>query len=308
MSYANARNYVIPPLYIGDRSGFQSPETEFEGEDGEIFFDPNDDRTPVLDTSPIPYRFVCHLRITLMATGSLVKNNIGTGILIGDKYVLTSAHNLKIVEGGVLYTARDVTVSPGRITTASSSLKWSPFGASKAKSFFTPNGFDGTAATAYLDYGLILLREAAGKKTFKSLGNQPFGYWGSASNGGPTRIASVTADSLVGKTIRVCGYPRDKCGADSLAANPNCLEYKRQGTQFQSAGQVIGVKTNSAGLKMIAHRADTTIGQSGGPIWVEEAGRLNLVAVHSIETPGDNFGVPFTAAVRADLVKWGWSG
>jgi len=308
MSYASARKYVVAPLHIGDRSGFQSPETEFDGEDGEIFLDPNDDRTPVLDTSPIPYRFICHLRITLMTPTSLVKLNIGTGTLIGDKYVLTSAHNLKVVEGGVLYTARDVTVSPGRITTSSSSFKWSPFGASKAKSFMTPSGFDGTANTAYLDYGLILLREDAGKKTFKSLGNKPFGYWGSAKNGGATGLTTVTADSLVGKTIKVCGYPRDKCGADPLSANPNCLEYKRQGTQFQSSGKVIGVKSNAAGLKMIAHRADTTIGQSGGPIWVEESGRLNLVAVHSIETTGDNFGVPFTAALRAELVKWGWSG
>ncbi|MGC4054254.1 MAG: hypothetical protein QM757_34650 [Paludibaculum sp.] len=87
---------------IGDRSGFQEIDLEF---DQEIF--PPDDRKPVTDTTKIAYRFICHLFIGMKAADGTIATGRGSGTLISNNQVLTVAHNLKISLGGKsLHSAR----------------------------------------------------------------------------------------------------------------------------------------------------------------------------------------------------------
>jgi V8-like Glu-specific endopeptidase len=295
---------------IGDRSGFDETQFEVEGEE-EIF--PPDDRKPVLDTAPIPYRYICHIKVGYKSDDGRVATGIGTGTLIGDCHVLTVAHNLKIQLSGSMFKAAKITVTPGRNTSFSSSLKWTPFGDYQAKSWFPHSKFTGTTAGVEYDYGLIILKTEVGKKTFRSLGNKPFGYWGSPKYGGGTVIRPLDPAKLKDKIVNVCGYPFDKCGKDPDAGS--CNKNKKQGTQFIAYDKVLN-PAPAAQPRLLDHRADIRQGHSGSPVWRWEPDKKLrcMVSVQSFEetssagTPLRNSGPRITSEVLAQLKKWGWPG
>jgi V8-like Glu-specific endopeptidase len=298
---------------IFDPSGLQEPveptepatEPPAPDEEFEIFKDPNDDRVAVRDTMQAPYRFICHLEIEMWDPTKWVrKTGQATGVLITPKHVLTSAHNLRIAGMAkgkeVLFTAKKVVVSPGRNTSFDFPGKWTPFGKYTSVKFNKPSGFDGTVNTAHLDYAVITLKDAIGDKTMHK---SRFGYWSDKTSGGGTEIRAVNPATLPGKRVKVCGYPGDKCGADPLSQKPECLENRKQGTQFVSEGLVIGVRPSGTGM-LIAHRADMEAGQSGGPLWIVEGGKNVMIGLQSVHTAGDNFAVLLTDKVLAEIKSW----
>jgi V8-like Glu-specific endopeptidase len=287
---------------IGDRSGFQEIDLEF---DQEIF--PPDDRKPVTDTTKLPFRFICHLLIGMKAADGTLATGRGSGTLISNNQVLTVAHNLKISLGGKTFTAQKITVTPGRNTSFSNRLKWTPFGASKAKSWACHSKWEKGFDFQY-DFGLVTLKEDLGKKTFASLGRKPLGYWGSVANGGGTLLESFDPASIKDKIVNVGGYPGDKCGADP--DKPSCPDSKRVGTQFIAFDKVLD-PAPAAEPRLIYHRADLRQGQSGSPIWRWDQVHRYLVGIQSTETtaggaPLRNSGVRITTDVLNQLKAWGW--
>lgn len=287
---------------IGDKSGFQ--EIDFELEE-EIF--PPDDRKAVTDTTKLPFRFICHLLIGMKAADGTQATGRGSGTLISNKHVLTVAHNLRVRLGGKTFSAQKITVTPGRNTSFSNRLKWTPFGASKAKSWACHSKWEKSFDWQY-DFGLITLKEEIGKKTFASLGRKPLGYWGSIANGGGTLLESFAPATIKDKIINVGGYPGDKCGADP--DKPSCPDAKRVGTQFISYDKVLD-PAPAAEPRLVYHRADLRQGQSGSPLWRWDKVHRYLVGIQSTETtsggaPLRNSGVRITSDVLSQLKAWGW--
>ncbi len=301
---------LIPNLRIGDRSGFEEISEQYETQE-EVFLP--DDRKPILDTTPVPFRFICHIRVGMKGDDGRLATGIGTGTLIGNSHVLTVGHNLKRVMDGTMFKAAKVTVCPGRNTSGSLITKWSPFNDWEGKSWNVHTSFNGKTDTVEFDYALIALKKEAGKKQFKSLGNKPLGYWGSPTYGGGTVIIPVGPSLLKDKIVNVGGYPFDKCGKDP--DKPSCLPKKRQGTQFIAFDKVLNASP-PAQPRLLDHRADMKIGQSGSPVWwfEKDKKRRCLVSIQSFEevsstgTPIRNSGPRITAEVLKQLKTWGWPG
>lgn len=295
---------------IGDRSGFEEISEESETQE-EIF--PPDDRKPVLDTAPIPFRYICYLRVGLKGDDGRLATGIGTGTLIGDRHVLTVAHNLKIQLGGTLFKAVKVSVCPGRNTSSGNMLKWSPFGDYAAKSWSPHSKFTGKTDSLEYDYGLVTLKTDVGKKKFGATGKNPFGYWGSASYGGGTVIIPQDPATLKDKIVNVCGYPFDKCGKDPDTGS--CNKKKKQGTQFIAYDKVLNASP-AAQPRLLDHRADIKIGHSGSPVWRydKDKNRRCMVSIQSFEetsaggAPVRNSGPRITTEVLKQLKAWGWPG
>jgi V8-like Glu-specific endopeptidase len=287
---------------IGDRSGF---ELEVEPEE-EIF--PPDTRVAITDTTKVPFRFICHLLIGMKASDGTIATGRGSGTLISNNHVLTVAHNLKVQIGGKTFSAQKITVAPGRNTSFSNRLKWTPFGSSKAKSWACHSKWEKGFDFQY-DFGLITLKEDLGKKTFASLSRKPLSYWGNVANGGGTLLESFDPATLKDKVVNVGGYPGDKCGADP--DKPSCPTDKRVGTQFCAYDKVLD-PAPAAEPRLVYHRADLKKGQSGSPIWRWDKIHRYLVGIQSTETtaadgsPVRNSGVRITADVLSQLKAWGW--
>jgi V8-like Glu-specific endopeptidase len=315
---------VYNPPVVGDRSGFRELEVDLEEE---IF--PPDDRLVVTDTTKVPHRFICHVLVGLKAADGTIATGKGSGTLIGNSHVLTTAHNLKqrvfnpSWPKPKVFTAQKITVIPGRNTSFSNRLKWTPFGSHVAKSFAMPAKWEkppgkppfpatDPAFDDQSDFALITLKTEIGKKTFSSLGGKPLGYWGSIQNGGGTLLESVDPESIRDKTVNLCGYPADKCGADPYVwpppnpTKPGCPDPKHAGTQFGASGKVIDPMP-AGEPNLIYHQVDGRWGQSGCPIWRADGLHRYLVAVYTAEDPSvRNLGMRISADVLNSLKGWGW--
>ena len=155
-----------------------SPETSFE----DVGVIDGDDRAPVTPTTDVPWRWMCHLQIK-DSRGRLADH--GSGLLISNRHVLTAAHIVWAASvDPQLYT---VEVRPGRDDAAE------PFGMYTSSRIRVSPRYKPSADDHFeWDYALITLSTAIGKNTFKSIGNRPLGYWGSAD----TAAASTSAPAI----------------------------------------------------------------------------------------------------------------
>jgi V8-like Glu-specific endopeptidase len=140
----------------------------------------NDDRKPVMNTTTVPWRWICKLIITFPDGGKLA----GTGFFIGSKAVMTAGHCVYSRERGGW--ANEIMVIPGMM---GESL---PFGSITATSFRSNEGWIKNQDSNY-DYGCIILPSP-------ELGNQ-VGYFG---------FAALDDDSLKDLLVNNSGYPGDK--------------------------------------------------------------------------------------------------
>jgi V8-like Glu-specific endopeptidase len=275
-------------------------EEEIIGTDGRVRVNP---------TTGVPFRWVCHLRLLFPdpATpgGSLVF--VGSGTLIGNRHVLTAAHNLRdrLPGGGAgLFTATAVTATPGR------NLAATPFGSSASTTLRVAPGWNGSTPAA--DFGLITLADDLGSRRHASLGNQPLGFWSSPDRGAGTRLRPLADNVVRGAEVNVSGYPGDKCGAtpatgSATAAQLGACGAGLQGSaQFRAFGRV--TEPSPVGAALLAYNMDTAGGHSGSPVWLRWEQQRNLVAVHSGGlNPApitSNVGVRITDAVLAQLRTW----
>jgi V8-like Glu-specific endopeptidase len=300
----------------------------------------SDSRSPIRNTTKAPYRWICRLLITWSGAGRLgLLQNVGTGILIGAKHVLTAAHNLHSRENG---RAQHVTVDPGR------DRQVLPFGSANMARFEVPplwtNTFDSCS-----DYGLITLDTEIGNRRFQG---KPLGYWGSPEHGEGTSLGPFPSPllELKKKTLHMVGYPKDKCEYLAIreyvrgarcqfeqaprgkiaAGGPDDRQYqavntclgggswaRRATAQFGAKGRALEVEARGA-TQLLIHDIDSCEGQSGGPVWLESGRSRYLLAVHtgSFGTRGNcsdpglggfserNRAVLMSTEVRRKLIEW----
>ena len=297
---------------VGDRSAWEEDEIDQE------IFKP-DTRAMVKDTTTIPHRFIC--RLLVRTTDSLKREGHiwGTGFLIGNRHVLTAAHNIIATDGsGKRLNSLEIKVIPGCNHGLTNPLNWTPFGSLTVtgpdcrvpmdyQAAFNKPGYPNAVHRAF-DYGLITLREEIGQKKFGSLKGRPLGFWGDVATGGFTFLRETTTAEAAGKSIYVCGYPTDKCKTKQQRTplvSSDCEPVQRASTQWMSMGKLQPASSD----RLIAYTADSFHGMSGGPVWhYDSAGLRHCVGVHRGAGDGLNEAVVITKEVLEQLRKWGWQG
>lgn len=326
------------------------PSGEFEGEAGlddllpsqrsdsadpEIF--PPDGRRRVTNTLLVPFRFVCCLEVTFVhpVSGQTVFER-GTGTLISDQHVLTAAHvvfsdSVPSLPGRYL-RARNILVAPARndrvlpfgfsgVTNVRVDPRWQAAASRTAAS--------GTHVTAppQADFALLTLATPLGRQDplVATMQLGPLGFWGSPQQGLGTRIRPIELARLRNQPVNVAGYPIDKCRdrpafrpatpAEIAACQGTIVdqpEFRDQGsTQWVATDRVVNPAPADM-PEMITYMADSTHGQSGGPVWLNWQGFRNLVAINTtgyprLTTPFDiiaNMGVRITEPLLRLLRGW----
>jgi len=278
----------------------------------EVIYDPSDDRKVVEDTTKPPFRFICHLSISMKSEDGSASLWAASGTLIGPRHVLTCAHAIQNRETGKVLKATKIMVTPGRNSAHKKASRWKPFG--DVRVFRSSMRTEWTANYDWkYDYALLTLASDIGRKKFKSLGGQPLYWWGAA---GDTFLEPVTAADLKGKIVNVGGYPEDKCGAAALKQGESCLAAKKGKAQFIAYDAVLDPDPKVQPGRFF-HKADLQRGQSGSPVWRydKELGIRLLAGVQSKEGIGvraDGTREPVNIAVKVtrdmidQLKSWGW--
>jgi glutamyl endopeptidase len=235
-----------------------------------------DSRVMVADTSPIPWRCICHLEVEY----EFGPVGFGTGFLIGPRAVLTAAHVLVSPsrnDPAKRRTARQIRVIPGRNGTSA------PYG------FFVSKYSDCKVPKQWLRDGDV----------------RPDGSWDIAMI--PIPETFKTEDQPTAERL---GYFGLKCFSESEASKVTMLFVNNAGYPYE-ADKAYGTLWYNAGRvrKMektyIEYMVDTEGGQSGSPVYFydKETNQRYVIAVH---TTGDfvNRGLRITEEVFATIKGW----
>lgn len=189
----------------------------------------HDDRVPIVDTTVLPWRCVCHL----VVDGLHDQQTLGTGWMAGPRTVITAGHNLVSHRFG--REATRITVVPGR------QVDSAPF------DFFRSSRFDvhprwRSAGDERCDLGVIWLDAAVGEHV---------GWFGFGS-----RPDADLADLIV----NTAGYPADKrpgtqwfnAGRISAIA-ARVLEYGLDTEAGQSGSPIFAVDANDERVVLAVH-------------------------------------------------------
>jgi V8-like Glu-specific endopeptidase len=307
-------------VYKHPRLGFLRSVPRAKGTSQELFefeeeiIGGSDDRKAILDTTKVPFRWICHLELNFGPDPNNPGNDItarGSGTLIGARYVLTAGHNLFDYDSdvGKKLDVRSVKVTPGYNCAGK---RAAPFGQALAASWRTHPQWK-PSMNRNFDVGLIKLNAAIGERKQPLLGNQALGYWGHPSLGAHTRINPINPSKfdLKGKKINVSGYPGDKCCFRKYDGSTDCRDSLWAGAQFWALGSVVKVMPPAA-PGILLYDADTFGGHSGSPVWLRWENFRNLIAVHT--GPGDvisgepadssNRGVFLTQKLWQEIRSW----
>jgi V8-like Glu-specific endopeptidase len=225
----------------------------------------------------VPYRWICRLEV--YDNDLRRETGYGTGLLISDRHVLTSAR--------VIYDfSRDrrrysVRITPGYEfgkeafgSTTASQARVSPK--------FSPEIGDGSA-----DYGLLTLSRSLGSATYKSIGNAALGFWGREE---PSYGLSTSAADWSGKAAHIAAFSRESGGGGGY--------HKLR----VSSGRFVGLQRGQ-----ILHNASSKLDAPGAPVWVEGGGRKLLVGVASSifsKDSGVNWACYLSEETRSHLMRW----
>ncbi|MFN0185903.1 MAG: trypsin-like serine peptidase [Aquabacterium sp.] len=189
----------------------------------------HDDRVPIVDTTTLPWRCICHL----VVDGLHDEQVLGTGWMAGPRAVLTAGHNLFSHKRG--RSAERVTVVPGR------QLDMAPFG------FFRSMRFDvhprwRTLGDEAFDLGVIWLDAAVGDHV---------GWFG---------YGSRPDDALRNLIVNTAGYPADKrLGTQWFNAGrldviePRILQYGLDTEPGQSGSPIFAVNAQDERVVLAVH-------------------------------------------------------
>ena len=223
----------------------------------------------------VPYRWVCRLEVYDDDLRREV--GYGTGLLISNRHVLTSAR--------VIYDfSRDrrrysVHITPGYEfgkeafgSTTASQARVSPK--------FSPEIKDGSA-----DYGVLTLSRSLGSATSPSIKNAALGSWGGPSHGLSTSVADWS-----GKVAHIAAFSRSSGGGGGY--------HKLR----VSSGEFVGLQRGQ-----ILHKASSKLDAPGAPIWIEGGGRKLLAGIASSIFSKDssvNWGCYLSQETLSHLMQW----
>ncbi|WP_306534554.1 serine protease [Geobacter sp.] len=223
----------------------------------------------------IPYRWVCRLEVHDNDLRRVV--GYGTGLLISDRHVLTSA---RVIHGFSKDRRRySVRIAPG-YEFGKEALGSATASKARVSPRFSPGTSDASA-----DYGLLTLSRPLGSVTYPAIGNAALGSWG-----GPSHGLSTSAADWSGKKASLAAFSRSSGGG----AGHHKLRV--------SSGGIVGLKGGQ-----ILHRAGNKLDAPGAPIWVEESGKRLLVGIASPIFSKDydvNWGCYLSQETRSHLMEW----
>lgn len=266
----------------------------------------DDDRTPTSKPLDRPFRWVCLVNPTY----ETAEVGFGSGLLISPSHVLTAAHVLlDEVDDGKgnrrLVEAARVRVCPGSDgrSRADRLDGNEPFGAWMGPRRHTPSCYKSFRSC---DYALIELEKPIGDRDFelklrgsglKSVKKTvKLGYWGDSPG---FEIRAVTQKALHGVKLFSAAYPQMFGKVQMRAFGSGIHDDLKERIRILSPDDY---------GNLLAHDADSTPGQSGGPLWrhVEQGGAsvCQLVGVLIQRDRGINYAVALTEEVLTQIANW----
>jgi hypothetical protein len=229
----------------------------FEGNVGTVETDP--------DSLKIPLRWICRIRLRGMFTSKV--DQLASGVLIGPRHVLTSAHVLDPFYAASANQITSIDVMPGysgtdRLGTYSmknpKNLRVSANWRDKARRDADPDALS-QDRSAGNDFGMIILNDdKISTERQKALKDRPLGHWGHPTLGNSTVFSKLPAAFLVepAKPMHTAGYAH------------------RQNKIWSGSGQVWNVQAKDRPRRAFTHSILTSLGtdargMSGGPLWVK---------------------------------------
>lgn len=215
----------------------------------------DDDRTPVSDTTEVPYRRICQISYKVPKPGSsrLIAKR-GTGWLIGPRVLLTAGHVILdlVNKGDPENLSTDFSIVPGRIKKGSDQDA-APYGLFKAARLSAhPRWL--SACDPDFDIGCIHLdRPVPGR----------VGHWG---------FAAFDDSALEGAEVNLAGYPVEGPPDDDSAIP---IPIRHNGMKaFWHRNRIERLSPHR-----LFYEVDTSGGQSGAPVWVRFSAQEPPVAI-----------------------------
>ncbi len=231
-----------------------------------------DDRVRVTDTTSYPWNTVGYIGNTY-PSGS---NTRGTGAIVTPYMVLTGGHMVYSLNDGGYVSELDF--SPGQKQMSAGGTVTRPYGQFTAASWVTNQNYIDALKTTVdefkYDYGAVFFNT-------------------SFAGVGLTTYMPLVFDIAppIGDIINLAGYPGSVQGETNSQA------------MWLSSGGV-----NTVTDRIIYYDADTTGGNSGGPVWQLMSGQRRIIAVHVVSTPGGCRLVSQNQGIIESWMQWVPSG
>ncbi|WP_088279132.1 serine protease [Ideonella sp. A 288] len=294
----------------------------------------DDQRQPLGQMRERPYRWLCKLQVVVRdPDDGALHMAFGSGLLIGERHVLTAAHVLVQAQfdaSGRFRRTLDATavaVIPGLDgrgrKAGGAAADTMPFGWTHGANFRCARVFrlasraSGSEPKDF-DYAVIRLADAIGARRFASLGGAALGHWGHPAHGGLTRMNGRATGSLKGVKVNAVGYPQDKCrdvaqGRDiTRAEHAACPTADLGSVPWVGFDRIAASGTVGASFGTLDLDSAAAPGMSGGPVWLRWQSARDLIGiVHGCDATSskDN---PFvgsiatliTPSVKRDIQSW----